>query len=165
MPLSNKHKHFADIYLSDDKRDQTAAYKKVFGEELSNSVASANSSRLLRTVPVKEYINAIERKATEKVEADVTWVKQKLKRFSEAQITDFFTVKKGKLVLKDLKKLPPEMIDCIQAIRQTKDGIFLTLCDKKSSVTDLGKSIGMFEDPESSKITNITLIAHGVDAV
>lgn len=147
MELKNrKHKRFADLYLKDPERIGRRAYKKVYPTVKNNATADVNASRLLKNAKVREYIDSIEMKTTKEVELSVSWVKEKLKRFSEAKITDYFTIKKGFIEVKDFNKIPPEIIDCIQEIQQTKDGIKIKLVDKKSSVTDIGKVFGMFTD-------------------
>ncbi|MCU7522711.1 MAG: terminase small subunit [Ignavibacteria bacterium] len=154
--LSGKHKKFADLYLKDPQRNARKAYKAVYGAQIKDSTADVNASKLLKDTKVSEYIEAKEKKATEEVEVSVTWVKTKLKRFSEAKITDYFEIKNGGIYLKDLHNLPSEIVDCIQEIQQTKDGIKIKLVDKKSSVVDLGRHLGMFSDNVNIK-GNLTL--------
>ncbi len=143
--LSEKRKAFADALLQDPKRDRIKAYRKVYKVK-TDKAAEANASRLLSNDKVQAYIAEIENKTTEKVELSVQWVKDKLKRFSEAKITDYFEIRDGGVYLKDLHDLPPEIVDCIQEIHETKDGIKIKLVDKKSSVTDIARTMGMFTD-------------------
>lgn len=144
--LNAKHKAFADKYLEDPERNARKAYKAVYGRKVKDAAADAASSRLLKNVKVRNYIDVIEERTTDKVELSVEWTKAKLKRFAESKITDYFNIKKGNIYLKDLHKLPPEAIDCIQEISETKEGIRIKLVDKKSSVTDIARILGLFDD-------------------
>jgi phage terminase small subunit len=158
--LSGKHKKFADLYLKDPQRNARKAYKAVYGAQIKDAAADAAASRLLKNVKVSAYIESKEKKVTERIvedaSVDAVWVTKKLKRFSEAKITDYFEIKNGGIYLKDLHNLPSEIVDCIQEIQQTKDGIKIKLVDKKSSVVDLGRHLGMFSDNVNIK-GNLTL--------
>ena len=145
MELSHKHKAFINAYLKDPARNASKAYKKIY-PRVNNETARRNASRLLTNAHISAFIESIEKKTTEKVELDLVWVKEKLKRFSNAKVTDYFEIKGKKLILKNLNNLPAEIIDCIQEVRQTKDGVVIKLVDKKSSVTDIGRTIGAFSD-------------------
>lgn len=143
--LKGKHKSFADIYLKDPRRNARRAYKKVY-PKVTNQTADVNASKLLKNTKVLAYIENIERITTERVELNVEWVKKRLKNFSDSKITDYFKIEKGEIKLKDLKRLPKEIVDCIQEIRQTKDGLFIKLVDKKGSVDSIARVLGAFTD-------------------
>ena len=151
--ISVKQKVFADVLLRDPKRNRIKAYRKIYKVK-SDEVAEVNACRLLSNAKVQAYIAEIENKTTKRVELSVQWIKEKLKRFSEAKITDYFEIKSGSVYLKNLHDLPPEIVDCIQEIQETKDGIKIKLVDKKSSVTDLARTFGMFTD--NINVTELT---------
>lgn len=152
--LNEKHKLVIDFYLADPTRNRIAAYRSVYGNECSDKTARANCGKIINHDYAHEYIRSKEIEQCEKVGATPEWVVEKLHRFSEAKITNYYKIKKGVLELKDLKTLPPEMVDCIQEIQQTKDGIKIKLVDKKSSVEMIGKKLGLFEESKPGDVTN-----------
>jgi len=55
--MNEKHKQFADYYI--ETLDVSGSYKKVYGDNLTTEVASANGCRLLKKAKVKEYIEKL----------------------------------------------------------------------------------------------------------
>lgn len=104
------------------------------------------ASRLMKTPKIIELIAELRKPAIEKAQVSEEYVLVKLKRFAEANVKDYFDFSKGTMSLKDFTELTKEQTDCIQEIKETKDGIQFKLVDKKGSVVDIGKSLNMFND-------------------
>src|ERR1017187_2242414 len=103
-----KHKLFIDFYLQSSPRSIKLAYKNAYGQNIADQSALTNGCRLLKNVYVREYFNYFECKVTKDTELSVQWVKDKLKMFSTAKVTDFFEFrgkgKNKKLYVKDWSK-------------------------------------------------------------
>ena len=163
---SKYHKAFIDEYLQTFPRSIKNAYKKVYGENTKDKTAIVSGSRVLNRIDVQEYFRYMEAKSNIKDdklnELSVQYVKDRLKAFSKAKITDFFEFKgKGlnrKMYIKDLATLPDELVICIQKIKQTKLGIEIELVDKLTSITNIGRHFGMFTDNIQKKISVVDLI-------
>lgn len=77
MELKNEHKAFCRELVK-HQFNQTAAYKAVYGSELSDEVAKANASRLLSNANVKEYLDNILNKYFDDLDVDARDVAKKL---------------------------------------------------------------------------------------
>lgn len=80
MPLSAKHKMFADEYLKD--LNATAAYKRA-GYEAKGNAAEVNAARLLRHAQVSAYIQERMNKRAEKLEISAEYVLNNIKTIGE----------------------------------------------------------------------------------
>jgi phage terminase small subunit len=112
----------------------------------SSKTANEQASRLLASVKTRQRIDELLEERKSKIEINEKYVLDKLTTFSNANIMDFYDVVNNKLVLKDLSSLPRNITDSIVEIRDTKDGIGLKIIDKKGSVVDIGRYLGMFTD-------------------
>lgn len=66
MNLNAKHKAFADAYMKDPERNGRRAYKKIY-PKVKDTSADELSSKLLKKIKVREYIQSIEKRLTDKV--------------------------------------------------------------------------------------------------
>jgi phage terminase small subunit len=155
---TKKQELWCKLYVSNGHNGTKAAIDAGYSENSAKQIATENLSKPY----LIEYINELEKPIVDRLGLDEDWVLSKLKRYSEANIVDFFDFKTIKISkdegkkkketsyidvsLKDLKKLPRELTECIQELSQTAHGYKLKLVDKKSSVEDVGKHLGMFKE-------------------
>jgi hypothetical protein len=124
------------------------------------NTAESFAWKILKNPDVMEFINKLQAPVLEKLNIDEDWVLTKLKNFADADISDFFEINEGKLIIKDLKKLPKEKTAAIESIKATKLGIEIKLVDKRSCLADIGKYLGMFKKNADEKVDhqyNVTL--------
>lgn len=74
----DKQINFAESYIANN-HNATKAYKEVYGQNLSDEVASASASRLLRNVKVRHYI----KRKFDSLQLDAHYVMARLKYLAE----------------------------------------------------------------------------------
>lgn len=74
----DRHIIFAEEYIACN-RNATMAYKKVYGEGLSDETAAVNASKLLRITKVKVYLQ----RRFDSLQLDSTYVLQNFKKLAE----------------------------------------------------------------------------------
>jgi len=79
----------------------------------------------------------------DKFELDRDELARRLKMYLDANITDFFDIENGHIKVKDLNKFPPELVNCVEEIQKTKDGIKIKLVSKLSAAAELIKLLGL----------------------
>ena len=156
VKLTKRQEFFCRNYVANGHNGTQAAIDAGY----SKNTAAVQATENIRKPNIIAFIEQLEKPAKDKLGLDENWVLTKLKRFAETNLTDFFEIKtqkisvgKGKrkreivsqhLVIKDLKKLPRELTDCLQEISQTQNGIKLKLVEKRMPVVDIGKTFGQF---------------------
>jgi phage terminase small subunit len=160
IKLTKKQEMFCRHYVSNGHNGTQAAISAGYSKKTARQIAT----KMLSKVYIQEFIKTLEEPVIEKLGLDENWVLTKLKNFSEADITDFFEIIRGKVTLKDFSKIPKEKIAAIESIKQTRNGIEIKLVDKKSSVIDIGRNKGMFKDVLEHS-GDINIIVNGLDKV
>ena len=140
--LSMKHEKFCQEYLVD-----MVGFKAAERSGFSGDTAYS----LLARDDIQARLAEIQAEVMQRTSTDQNYVVVKLRNWSDSKITDYFDIvgrgKKKRLALKDLSNLPGYVIDCIQEIRQAKDGsISIKFVDKRGAATDIGRHLGMFSD-------------------
>ena len=154
--LTLKQQTFLDLYLSEDpkyKYNGTQSALKAFNikgdtKEKREKTASAIAVEYLGKPLIRKAVDEhIEEKKKRSV-INEQYVLDKLQSFSEYNVKDLFEYdeESKELRLKRIDQLPRSVTDNIVEITQTKDGIKYKLADKKGSVVDLGRYLGMFTD-------------------
>ncbi len=135
---------FCREYVRNGHNGEQAAIFAKYSPRTAKIIASQNLTKL----NLIDFINDLERPVIEELGISEDWVLTKLKNFSESNITDYFDIdNEGIIKLKDLTRLPKEKIEAIESIEQTEKGrIKIKLVDKRASVVDIGKHLGMFKD-------------------
>ena len=155
MKLKNGLTHKQDIFCREyiiDYNATQAAIRAGYSEHTAKEIGCEN----LTKPNIKSHIDTLIEERKAKIEINEGYVLDKLMRYNEANIMDFYEIDENKqLVLKDLTKLPRRITDSISEIRQTKDGLMLKIVDKKGSAVDIGRYLGMFTD--NLKVTDDTI--------
>lgn len=86
-----------------------------------------------------------------KYDMDKAFVKKVLKPILEAKITDYFELKRGKVVLKDFKTLTEDQVSAIESIKPTRYGIEIKLHGKSWSTESIAKHLGFYEADNSQQ--------------
>lgn len=140
--LTDKQEMFCREYIVDYNATQ-AAIRAGYSVDTAKQIGYENLTKPY----IKSHIDTLIEERKAKIEINEQYVLDKLVRYNEANIMDFYELDENRcLVLKDLTKLPRRITDCISEIRQTKDGVMLKIVDKKGSSVDIGRYLGMFYD-------------------
>lgn len=150
--LTVKQYFFCKYYVSNGHNGADAARRA--GYKGNNHQLSVIADQNLAKLGIKAFIEEIEQPILEKLEVDEDWVLSKLKNFANAKITDYFDIKDNKMILKDLSKMDENKISSIEYIKETKSGIEIKLVDKRSSLLEIGKHLGMFKNQVSPEANN-----------
>lgn len=142
--LTTKMYFFSRYYVSNGHNGADAARRAGYkgNDHQLSVIADQNLSKL----GIKSLIQELEQPVLEKLKVDENWVLSNLKNFADAKITDYFEIKGNSMVLKDFSKLTEDQIRAIESIEETRNGWKIKLVDKKSSVVDIGRTLGMFKD-------------------
>ncbi len=158
--LTRNQKIFCDEYLID--LNATRAYKSAYKNVTKDETAAASSSRLLRNVKVKAYIDKKMAEREERTEITQDKVLKELAKIGFADIKDYLEYRTAKTVVEYDEDGEPvidyrQIIDVIdsndvdtsiiQEVSIGKDGTFkFKLYDKHKALQDIGKHLGMFVD-------------------
>lgn len=164
--LTPARQRFADEYLID--LNATRAYKAAYPKVKDDNVASAAATRLLGNVKVKEYISERMAEREKRTEIKQDKVLQELANiaFSNgsvfAQVVERLAIDpltqqpirdaEGRPVmcqrveLTPTDKLTPEQKAAIAGIKEGRNGIEVSTCDKVKALELLGRHLGMFTD-------------------
>lgn len=164
--LTPARQRFADEYLVD--LNATRAYKAAYPKVKDDNVASAAATRLLGNVKVKEYIKKRMAERSQRTEIKQDRVLQELANIAfsngamfakvvERPAVDPLTQQpirdaEGKPVLcqrvelTPTDKLSPDQRAAIAGIKEGRNGIEVSSCDKVKALELLGRHLGMFTD-------------------
>lgn len=142
--LTKKQELFCRHYVKNGHNGTKAAISAGYSKKIANRIAAENMTKPV----ISAFIKKLEEPVIKKLEITEDWVLSKLKNFSDVQITDFFEIdfKTNTIQLKDFSKISPDKIAAIESIKETKNGIEIKLVDKRASVVDIGKHLGMFKE-------------------
>ena len=144
--MTNKQKRFADEYLIDCNATQAAiraGYKR-------SEYTDTNANKLLENTSVAEAIEKAMAERSKRTGINQDRVVEELAKLAFVNAADVIDVNTA-TVLKDAK---PEDLACIQSVKvkkttKGKDTIEereVRFYDKKDSLVQLGKHLGMFKD-------------------
>lgn len=159
--LTKNQRMFCNEYLID--LNATRAYKAAYQNVTKDETAAAASSRLLRNVKIKAYID--KRMKEREIRTGITQdrVLSELGKIGFADISDYLEYRTEQTIVEYIDgkpvfdyKLVVEMKDstkvdtsAIQELTVSKDGTFkFKLYDKQKSLEDIIKHLGMFESKE-----------------
>lgn len=155
--LTKNQKIFCDEYLID--LNATRAYKVAYKNVTKDETAAASSSRLLRNVKVKDYVNERMKAREKRTEVTQDKVLKELAKIGFANITDYINIietegynesgelqKYNDVKLEITKELDEAKQSAISEIKRGKNGVELKLNDKVKALELIGKHLGMFVD-------------------
>lgn len=155
--LTKNQKIFCDEYLID--LNATRAYKVAYKNVTKDETAAASSSRLLRNVKVKDYVNERMKAREKRTEVTQDKVLKELAKIGFANITDYINIietegynesgelqKYNDVKLEITKELDEAKQSAISEIKRGKNGVELKLNDKVKALELMGKHLGMFVD-------------------
>jgi len=158
-----------DAYLAIYNDD----YKLKNGKEMSREIATRSASRMLSTVDIYSYVEKLKEEALTAADISVYSVIANFKTWVDFDPIDIFDMqrveiltKEGnsyqpkkyemRLLTRDLRDIPPEVRQCIQSIRQGRDGFEIKMIDKLSANNALAKYLGL-DKKTVEQSGNITL--------
>lgn len=142
--LTEQQKHFADEYLTD--LNATRAYRAAYPKTKNDNTAAASGAKLLRNYKVKEYIDKRIKQRMARIEVTQDRVIQELAAIAFAKDSDYVTIDRGAVQVKDTKDLTENQQRAIASVKECRDGIEVKLYDKQRALELLGKHLGMFRD-------------------
>lgn len=165
MALNERHKRFADDYLTD--LNGTRAYRATYPSVKSDSVAAANASRLLKDAKVAAYIAERQQKLQEKTEITTERVLQEYARlafFDPRKLFDDEGNPKHITELDDDTAAALAGLDVVKEVDQDSGDVSYTkkykLANKLGALDSLGKHLGMFDGKggqDSAKTNNLLM--------
>lgn len=161
--IKDEHLIFSNEYLKDF--NATRSYKVAYGEHLSDNVAAASASALLRNPKVKSYIESRMLDRIERTEVTQDEVVMELANIIRANVTDVVNVRDGRIIIKDTEDLPKELTKTIKAIRPVRGGIEVEFYDKVKSLELLGRHLGMFDDRLTVEATQEDKVAEMLEGI
>jgi phage terminase small subunit len=153
--MNKKHKRFCEEYVIDldgQKAAVRAGYKK--------ARARITASELLKRPDVKEYVQKLQKKISEKLEITAEKVIQEIGKLAFNNLQDY--INKGNTI-KDLASIPRDHAASVESIkvikRKTGTGknkveevtTQMKLHDKGANLERLGRHLGVFEKDNNQK--------------
>jgi len=155
--LTDKQKRFCEEYIIDLNGTQ-AAIRAGYSENTANRIASENLSKL----DIQEYIQELQSKISDRNNASIDGVIQKLMDWIEADITETIN-----LTGAEIKQLPPEIRSAISSYKHqtstsqdgqlTYDTVEVKFISKERAIDMLAKHLGFYERDNKQKSTSIDL--------
>lgn len=152
--MTEKQKIFCDEYLKDF--NATRAYKVAYPSCKKDETANAASSRLLRNVNVKNYIEQKKEKLKSKMEISQERVLQEMARIAFGDVRKLYNESGGLKNIQDLDDDTAAIITSIESTEefdgygQDREQIGYTkkvkMADKTKALDMLGKYFGMFKE-------------------
>lgn len=106
----------------------------------------AAATRLLKNVNISARIAEIQNRGAERAAASVERIVEEIERLSFSDLTEAIDIRRNKIYLKDIKKLPKEVRAAIASLKQTKEGIEVKFYNKIAALDMLAKHRGMFRE-------------------
>ncbi len=166
-PYQIRHYKFAQEYVRLN-HNATQAYLAVYGEEyqatngrhMTLECAKASGSRLLSDVTVRMYVEKLTKEALTFADVTVNSVITKYKTWSEFDPRSVFewtkvevfkkdgssySPKRYEMVftVKDMEDIPEDAWQCIQSVREGRDGFEIKVIDKMKANEALAKYLGL----------------------
>lgn len=157
--LTLKQRRFAEEYVKTDNASE--AYRRAYNaERMKEATIVNNAYKLLKNNEVATIIKELQAKAAEvaeeKFKIDSEALLRKLIPLTNSDISNYVTLvhdenNKPSLVWKPFSDLTAEQKLCIQSVRETRNGIELTLHNKEWSIEKIAKHIGFYEKDNKQK--------------
>lgn len=150
--LTKNQKIFCDEYLID--LNATRAYKAAYKNVTKDETAAASSSRLLRNVKVKAYVDKRMKAREKRTEVTQDKVLKELAKIGFANTADYVKIviseHEGELIhsveLEETDRLDKDKQAAIAGIKEGRNGIEVKLNDKVKALELMGRHLGMFTD-------------------
>ena len=158
-PLPPKQLKFALAYL--ETGNATQSYLNVYSVK-SERVAEAASSRLLSNVIVQNFIAKRKQSLIKRNELTMDMIVKELRAIGFANMIDYCEYNDEGVEFKNINDLTPSQASAIQSIENTTNtddkgntvrNHRFKLYDKRMALVDLGKHMGMFNEPQQNNQT------------
>jgi len=159
--LTDKQELYCQYFV--ETLDKSESAKKAGFSSKRPGVLDVTVHRLSNNPKVIKRIAEIQGGLLKRIGLSQEYVLERLQRFADSNVLDYFKFTENSMSLKDLSLLPREITSCIQEIQGTKDGIKLKLVDKKGSVVDIGRHLGLFVDKKEITVRNIDDVLEELD--
>lgn len=164
--ITESMKNFCMFYVSGKTaQNLTKSYQRAY-PEAKQKTAQTESHRLLKKPEIKEEIQRIQREihSMEKRKHVLTQenVIENLSDIATADITEIISFQRDKVVLKDsqsIQKLGLGKI--IQSVKQTRDGVQVTLPNRVKTYELIAKCYGMLTENRRIQFQDITDVPEG----
>lgn len=144
MKLTPKQEKFANLYV--ELGNASEAYRRSYScKRMSEKQVWEESSKLINHPKVTQRVKQLQTELQRRSDISKDEAVKELSNVVRGRITDIFDIKQGSLFIKDLKKLPDEVVSCIESIKETNIGIEIKLYNKISAIDRLSKMMGWDE--------------------
>jgi phage terminase small subunit len=134
--ISDNEWRFIDEYLVD--LNGTSAYQRA-NPNVTRGSARTRASELM----AKAHVCAVIERLMHERGVTRTWIIDQYARIARADITEFVTVKGGKVLVSDFSEIDPEILPLVKTVRMTEFGIELELINQKPALDRLAKLLRM----------------------
>ena len=141
--MTEKQRRFCDEYLVD--LNATRAYMAAYPSVKKEASAHACAAKLLRNATVKKYLKERQDARRERVEIRQDDVLRELASIAFVDVTEFVSVKDGKICIADTDGLPPEKRHIISGIKEGRNGIEVSFYDRLKALELLCRHLGILD--------------------
>lgn len=143
--LSQKQEKFANLYV--DLGNASEAYRRSYpnSKKWKDSTIWTRASEMLADKRVAERVKEIQAELREKASITKQEAVRELTNIVRGRIIDVFEFTNGIIKIKDLSKLPDEIVSCISSIKETSTGTEIKLYDKIQAIDRLSRMMGWDE--------------------
>lgn len=157
---TQKKEAFCKFYVVDD--NATEAYRQAYNtDNMKKQTMSNNGYILLKhedvQARIKELRNEIKKIAKKKFNIEKSEILRQLNLFRQSNIQDYVdlvedpTTKQMVLRFKPFSKLTKDQLECIESVKEGRNGIELKLQGKDWSIEKINKHIGLYEKDNEQK--------------
>lgn len=139
--LTIKQEKFCHAYL--ETGNASEAYRLSYNtEKMKPATVSRRAKELLKHGPITAHLEVLQANIRKVSDIEKERLLYELNAILEAKITDFIEFKGGTFFLKDLSKLPEEMVRAVESIKHTRYGVELKLHGKSWTIERISKLLG-----------------------
>lgn len=150
--LTPKQEAFCHAYL--ETGNASEAYRSAYStDRMKPATIKRKAKELLDHKGVSATIRQLQVELKEKSDIKKKRILWELSAILEAKITDFVDFTGGTFELKDLSKLPEEMVRAIETVKHTKYGVEIKLQSKLTTIERICKMLG-YDAPDKYDVTS-----------
>lgn len=152
IKLTVKQEKFVNLYV--ELGNASEAYRRSYScKNMSDSTVWENASRLVSSSKVSARIRQLQAELQSRYDVRKDEAVRELTNILRGRLTNVLEVKGDSIKIKELQKLPDEVVSCIESVKETSTGIEVKLYNKIQAIGSLRAMMG-WDEPTKQELTD-----------